>query len=199
MCRDTGFNWSIYQLFITRWQLIAAGTRPHPPGSRSSRTKSQRVTRTSSGTRAPNPAGIRFGTGTSESGWDFIETQISEQDKHYTSFSADCGGKQGQEDFALTSVCTAVPGSKNHGVPLLLRKNKGSFILSFSEVVGQVKSCNASALEPRFPVELGSRAFQEPTQTKPTPSLEQQGSIGMMKLASSSGLHCNVYISMDPI
>lgn len=50
----------------------------------------------------------------------FKERDAQSRVSAYKRFSADSGEKQGQEDFALTSVCAAVSGSRNHGIPLFL-------------------------------------------------------------------------------
>lgn len=62
--------------------------------------------------QAPNPGGSGSAPARAKVGGISSRHRYSEQDKHSRSFSADCGGKQGQEDFALTSVCTAVQAPK---------------------------------------------------------------------------------------
>lgn len=84
-----------------------------------------------------------------EAGGIYLDTDTQSRISTYKRFSADCEEKQGQEDFALTSICTTVSGSKNHGIPLSL-KEQGKFIHSSSDVMVQEKSCNATVLQPQI-------------------------------------------------
>lgn len=103
----------------------------------------------------------------------------------YKKFSADYAKKQGQEDFAVTSICTTVSGSKNSWKSSLPLKEQGKCIHFSFNVTVQEKRC-ATVFQPQILSEWVLEPFRNRTETKLAPSLEKQEDTN---LTSILGLH----------
>lgn len=105
----------------------------------------------------------------------YLDTDTQKRISTHKRFSADCGEKQGQEDFALTSICTTVSDSKNSWKSSLSLKEQGKCIHFSFNVMVQEKRCNAIVFQHQILNAWVLESFRNLTETKLAPSLEKQG------------------------